>query len=500
MKHRGVFAPVFFALLLTSAAGCGGGSSSGPAQVQPPPPSREQMQQIQGRPNDPQSVGAAALSAPDTGTLLPLATISVRTSSITPYAVTSCSSTAACTGGTNSSTGPGVAGVSALGKGVTGTTTFNSTTSTNGQYGVYGQDSSTSGTFDAGVYGLSVRGVGVSGKSTSGYGVRGTSSGTIGVYGISSTTIGVYGSGPTRGVWGAGGPIGVYGNGTKEGVYGSSTSSGGVAVYGNSSTYIALYGTSGYIGVFGTGTQYGTYGYSSAGTGAFAGSSSSDGLYGSTQTGTGVYAYGGTGYALEAHTAGHVGAYITNTNGNGADVTGSYLGVVGRAPANGFPLVATDSSGNNLFYVTGTGDVYYHGGIHTFAGTSSGAQALAYSPQSTRPAIEDTGTARLVDGRAAVTLDSTFARTIDTQRIYQVFLTPGGDTRGLYVANKSPSQFVVREVQGGRGSFSFDYHIYAVAVGKAAERMTLVQPNARPVTAASHRPPGQVPVPKLPPQ
>lgn len=50
-------------------------------------------------------------------------------------------------------------------------------------------------------------------------------------------------------------------------------------------------------------------------------------------------------------------------------------------------------------------------------------------------------------------------------------LTPDGDTKGLYVASKSPTQFVVREVQGGRGSLDFDYHIYASHAGSAGVRM-----------------------------
>ena len=57
---------------------------------------------------------------------------------------------------------------------------------------------------------------------------------------------------------------------------------------------------------------------------------------------------------------------------------------------------------------------------------------------------------------------------------YQVMLTPDGDTRGLYVASKTATAFVVREVEGGRGSFDFDYHIYATTLGHARERMALV--------------------------
>lgn len=453
MRSRSDRARPGFVLIFTAlCAGCSGGGG-GTAQVQPPPASRAQTNAIDAPP------AGAADPAADTGTLLPLSVLAPRSASgVTPMAITACSTTAACIGGTNSGTGAGVAGASSGGKGVTGTTTFAST-STTSQYGVYGQDSSTTGSFDAGVYGLSVRGIGVSGKSTSNYGVRGTSSSGVAVYGTSATNMGVVGNGSTRGV------------------YGTTAASSGIGVYGNSSTYIGVYGR-GAFGLYGSGTSYGAYASTSSGYGGYFSSSSGTAAQGSSATGTGVYASSSTGYGLQAHTGGSVGAYVTNSNGNGGDVTGTYIGLVARAPSGGFPLVATDSSGNNVFYVTGTGDVYYHGGIHTFAATSSGAQALAYSPQATRPSIQDTGTAQLINGRAVVMLDPTFARTIDTQRAYQVFLTPGGDTRGLYVAAKTPSQFVVREVQGGRGAFPFDYQITAIAAGKGAERMSIVRPNA----------------------
>ena len=83
--------------------------------------------------------------------------------------------------------------------------------------------------------------------------------------------------------------------------------------------------------------------------------------------------------------------------------------------------------------------------------------------RTTSPAIEDTGTAHLVYGSANVYLSPSFARSIDPRYGYQVFLTPGGDTRGLYVAGKYARGFTVREVQGGRSSFNFDYQVSAHA-------------------------------------
>ena len=67
--------------------------------------------------------------------------------------IISCSSPNPCQEGSNSSTGAGLEGISAKGKGVIGQTNFNSTLFSNGQAGVLGRDVSTSGAFDAGVQG-----------------------------------------------------------------------------------------------------------------------------------------------------------------------------------------------------------------------------------------------------------------------------------------------------------------------------------------------------------
>jgi hypothetical protein len=79
------------------------------------------------------------------------------------FGITACSASTACAGGSNGSTGPGVQGTSALGKGIVGQTKFNSTGSANAQPGVLGQDVSTAGTFNEGVRGTSTRGIGVRG-------------------------------------------------------------------------------------------------------------------------------------------------------------------------------------------------------------------------------------------------------------------------------------------------------------------------------------------------
>ena len=284
------------------------------------------------------------------------------------------------------------------------------------------------------------------------------------------------------------GTAGTFGNGVN-GVAGTS---------GNGVT-----GSGGNTGVNGTGGTWGVFGYASAGTGVegqavngngvVAFSSCCAGLTAASSNGNGVFALsessaaaisalGSTGDSISS-TAQWGGAAAVayrgynggdnGSDGNGADITGSYIGIISRNVAGqGYPLVAADTNGTDLMFVDSAGDLFYHGGLFQFSRTQGGGESLSYGARSASPTIEDNGTAQLVNGSANVQLDTAFAHSIDKHQAYQVMLTPDGDTRGLYIASKSPSGFVVREVQGGHASISFDYHIYAPSLGQAGVRMT----------------------------
>ncbi len=200
----------------------------------------------------------------------------------------------------------------------------------------------------------------------------------------------------------------------------------------------------------------------------------------------------GTGIAVEATNStgsSNPAVYASNANGNGGDLRGSYIGVIGRSLATGFPIVATDNNSNNLFFVDGSGNVSYHGGLFHFA-RINGAVVKTFSPNATQPTLEDSGSAQLTDGGAAVRLDPLFTASIDTASSYRVFLTPNGDTRGLYVATKTANGFIVRESQGGRSSVSFDYRILATAAGGAGKRFGVAREDAEP-----HAPAAVIPAP-----
>jgi hypothetical protein len=76
--------------------------------------------------------------------------------------------------------------------------------------------------------------------------------------------------------------------------------------------------------------------------------------------------------------------------------------------------------------------------------------------------FEDAGEAAMVNGAAVVRLDSTYTQTVNTDMKYQVFLTPYGDCKGLYVTNRTANSFEVHELGGGTASLSFGYRIMAL--------------------------------------
>jgi hypothetical protein len=338
-----------------------------------------------------------------------------------------------------------------------------------------------------GVRGGSVSGTGIRAYSTSNYGLKSTSTTGDAIFGESTSKYGVLGqslSNTAAGVVGTS-PAG-------DGVYGYTTAtSGGIGVYGTSANGYGSYGSTT------TGEGYGVVGeVSDAGVGVYGGTYSGDGVDAVTTNGYGVFseAFGGgtgmeilagSGYGLITETDGNVPVYARNSAGNGSDVGGTYIGLLGRAPASGgFPITLTDTNSNDLFWVTGTGDVYYAGSLKSFARTANGSTVTAFTAKATAPTVEDTGTAELVAGEVVVRFDPAFAASIDATGSYRVFLTPDGDTRGLFVASKTPAGFVVRESQGGRSTLTFDYRVVATSLGQTGRRMSFTSLGAAEVPRA----------------
>ncbi|MGC1381731.1 MAG: hypothetical protein WA814_11995 [Candidatus Baltobacteraceae bacterium] len=249
------------------------------------------------------------------------------------------------------------------------------------------------------------------------------------------------------------------------GVYGTSASADGV--HGVSSTTNGNSGTSG-ISTATTGSGHGVYGRSSNGQGVYGTSSSDNGVEGhsSASGGSGV-----AGIQRGASSGSGDGVYSES-----ADTTNFYEALEAKADgSNTYIFEGYNASTNGLCTIDYNASLACTGGTvvknvrmrHTNA---NGQRVLAYAAESATATIEDVGTARMVSGIANVTIDPAFASVID-RNWYYVFLTPLGDTRGLYVSEKTPSAFQVRESEGGRSRLDFDYRIVAHPLDAKSDRL-----------------------------
>jgi hypothetical protein len=265
--------------------------------------------------------------------------------------------------------------------------------------------------------------------------------------------------------------FGVVQSGSGEGIV--STSLVGNSVEGHSKSGNAIYGethnlsattkhcASGVIGLDlssdGGILNFGVSGRSYHGTGVYGMSGTAAGLFGDSKNGTGVF-------------------------GRSASATLPALGLV--ATGSGPLMIATNATGGQALTLDQGGNLTISGVIKTGGSchdgcwqshNGHGAHLVSYMPRESSPTMEDFGEAQLVNGSVAVRIDPAFANAIDQSKGYLVFVTPDGDTKGLFVAMRSANGFVVRESQGGRSNVQFSYRIVAKPFGKDEPRLPIVQ-------------------------
>ena len=274
-----------------------------------------------------------------------------------------------------------------------------------------------------------------------------TSAGTAlapGVVGFSFAPdgMGVLGSGPvhsnTFNTYAGAFAIGVAGDSRNEtGVLG--TSDNGTAVYG-----ISTAGGTGVSGLSSTGTA--VAGISNSGTG----------VYGSTsfENGDGAAQFGVWGNDTASDYGANVAVYGTSQLGEAmVGVSPDDTAIFTSTNTVGAqPFFAGDSAGNSCGVLTGSAN----GGASLFcSGTQSSIVQTGgerwvnlYAVESPENWFEDFGSGQLINGSAEIRLEPMFGQTIALGD-YRVFPVPNGDCKGLYVAQKTVTGFVVRELGGG---------------------------------------------------
>jgi hypothetical protein len=94
----------------------------------------------------------------------------------------------------------------------------------------------------------------------------------------------------------------------------------------------------------------------------------------------------------------------------------------------------------------------------------------------------------LVKGKAEVRLDRDFIAVADT-RHYHVFLTPYGDSNGLYVVTRRATGFQVREQGGGKATLAFSYRIVAKRKHAVTKRFSKTSAPKKPKLPVDLAPP-----------
>lgn len=119
--------------------------------------------------------------------------------------------------------------------------------------------------------------------------------------------------------------------------------------------------------------------------------------------------------------------------------------------------------GIGVFSVDESGNMTALGTKTAVVTTEDYGRRKLYAVESPQNWFEDFGSAELVGGIAAVTIEPVFAQTVNLSE-YHVFLTPLGDCP-LYVAEKAAASFTVRAMGGQTCNIAFDYRLVAKRLG-----------------------------------
>jgi hypothetical protein len=328
-------------------------------------------------------------------------------------------------------------------------------------------------------------GVAIHGEANSGIGIRGTSNGSTGFYGASRS-----------------------GSTFFPGVEGESLNNTGDDAAGAFGLVAANGGTPPAYGVLAYGSAFGVYadtsgpgngtnklptsiGVAGVDSGGKDGTDTNAGVYGQSTHGTGVL-----GLANQTSAVGYpFGARPVGVYGDGEEdqTSAGGFGVVGASAT--YPIAAYNrTNGGSILLATQTDLIAalhflvdYSGNINaasltttkgSYARTTgvSGTARTLYANHTTSPSTEDFGEGQLVNGHGYVRLDPALADVIDNRNAYHVFLTPEGDSKGLYVTGKTPAGFMVRESGGGRSTLPFEYRILAKPADENGARLALAPP------------------------
>jgi len=191
----------------------------------------------------------------------------------------------------------------------------------------------------------------------------------------------------------------------------------------------------------------------------------------SNSVGYGVLAFSDSGIGLQASTGSGTALQVLTVEGKGI---GPAIRVSAEKTHSSYyqDIMTVDNQGDMAIAGRMAAESYVtNAAPQTVHRTAAGTNLITYAGQQTVATVEDMGAANLISGQAFVQLEPKFASMIDPRVAYLVFITPRGDSRGVYIAQQGPTGFSVRENQGGRSSLIFDYRIVGKPLGSSETRL-----------------------------
>ena len=101
------------------------------------------------------------------------------------------------------------------------------------------------------------------------------------------------------------------------------------------------------------------------------------------------------------------------------------------------------------------------GTVNTTVEDVNGNLVVLSCPEAPENLFQDYGQAQLVNGKAHINIDPTFAKniTVNEKHPLRVFVQLEGDCKGVYVENKTRNGFDVVELAGGNSNVKFSIHL-----------------------------------------
>jgi hypothetical protein len=256
---------------------------------------------------------------------------------------------------------------------------------------------------------------------------------------------------------------------------------------------IGVHGVADGTGVIGEG-ETGVFGNSvSSGNGVWGRSPQANGVQGvsGSYDASGVYGWnnvGGWGVAgrtfglLNGDRAAVLGESLRDPSTPAGGPNGKAAGVYGYSETGYGGVFITGQAGSNVPWVESgglrvVGEIVKSNGEYSEAlPHPDGSQRLLYAPLCPESWYEDYGRAQLVEGRVEVELDTDFVAVLGIEDgEYHVFLTPEGDTHGLYVDSRSARSFIVREQQAGTSNTTFSYRVAVKNKHRQPKRLAMLE-------------------------